>query len=850
MPANHNQGSLLNGFTTPTPLPAGVRGAPSRRGSRRVETLVCSADATSAVQRFLEREGLELVDAAAAAWGILLRCFGAQDDVAFGVIDDSWEASVRLQIDPGQPLNSWLREVANRVSEARRPAAGLLPNGNGQSASQPIGETAVACGSTLEEPQLPLLVEVSTSPAPALILTAHYDGARFLEGAVSNVLQSLATILESLASGTGAISELRLLSSRQVAQQLTEWCDKQVEYDRNKCIHEVFEEQVRRSPAATAITVRDRTLSYQELDRRANRLAHYLRKRGAGPDSIVAIYMDRSPEMVVGLLGILKAGAAYLPLDADYPPQRLQFMIQDSGSVLIVTQDRYLERFPGLQIVSIDGDWDRIAAESDEPPDRAADGHNLAYVIYTSGSTGKPKGVMVEHGQVANFFAAMDRVIGIELGVWLAVTSISFDISAFELFWTLGRGFHVVLLSEADKLTAEGQFSAGALMERHAVSHLQCTPSMANFLSSVPTFRQALRRVRKLMIGGEAFPPALAGQLMSLTPGEVYNMYGPTETTIWSATHRVQQNEQNIAIGRPIANTQIYILDCAGKLLPTGAIGELCIGGDGLARGYLNQQELTADKFETLTIREPRKERVYRTGDLARYRPNGEIEFMGRVDNQVKIHGHRVELEEIEALLGEHPEVRGAAVGPRDNANGVMPLVAYVVQHKQHASGPKELRFFLEERLPSYLIPAEFVFLDALPYTPNGKIDRKALATMREPLGNLRNDLSGARSLEDVISDTWKDALGLDTIAGSENLFDLGANSMLILQIASRLRELCGRDIAVTDLFKYPTISSLAAYLGNGSGREHQIKNSSARGRSRKEAMTRKVSRVRPGETA
>jgi amino acid adenylation domain-containing protein len=742
-----------------------------------------------------------------AAWAILLSRFSAQETVLFGIsIGSASTRPLQLTVDPGRTLRSWLREVSTQVTAV------------GHAASSHVShfETVIALTPHGGIPEgTPLVIEILESESELEIVSAYDDC--FAEGAIPRVLESLETLLEDLALNQGkTVSELSFVGQDQLNQQLILWNETQTPYPNQSCIHELLKEQVSRSPHQTALTFHNRNLSYLELDQQSTLLAHELCKLGAGPESVIGICMERSVEMIIGLLSILKSGAAYLPLDPAYPLDRLQFMLQDSEALLLLTQDHLAPRFGDIpqKILKFDSKRTPTSGPVGPVPGKTPESSNLAYVIYTSGSTGRPKGVMIEHRQVMNLFTGMDRVIGPEPGVWLAVTSVSFDISVLELFWTLARGFHVVVLPEEEKLTTTGDFSIPAQIARHSVSHLQCTPSMARVLVSSPAGLKALGSVKKLLIGGEALPSSLAKELTRATGGKVYNMYGPTETTVWSTTYQLAGHEHTIPIGRPIANTSVYILDRYLKPVPIGAPGELCIGGAGVARGYLKQPELSSEKFPENPFQGAGTQRIYRTGDLARYRPNGDLEYLGRIDNQIKVLGFRVEMEEIENALCRHPGVRAAAVVPKEKTPGEVRLVAYIVPGETNSSLSKDLRVFLQQKLPLQVIPSAFVFLDSLPSTPNGKVDRKALAALREVPENLLNGSTPA-DMEDLISGIWGEALGVDTISTSQNLFDLGATSMLMLEVTARLCEACGREILITDLFRYPTISALAAHLSN-----------------------------------
>jgi amino acid adenylation domain-containing protein len=630
--------------------------------------------------------------------------------------------------------------------------------------------------------------------------------------------------------------------------RLAEWNRTDVKFESDKCVHDLLEAQSHLTPEKTALICRDRSLTYRSLWEKVRRLSTHLRGLGVAPETIVAIMMDRSLDMMVALLGVLKAGGAYLALDPAFPSERIAFMLKDSDARVVLTQSNYttqLAESPATAIALDEFDFDDERTDlggtltSDQPAS------SLAYLMYTSGSTGTPKGVMVEHRNVVNFFAAMDRVIGTETGVWLAVTSISFDISVLELLWTLNREFTVVVQAGEDGLGASGDYSIAAQIQRHRVTHLQCTPTLAKALTRSTETLSAMRLLRKLFLGGEALPLSLANQLGETIASEIFNMYGPTETTVWSTTHKLTKAAASVPIGKPIANTDVYIVDDEGTLASIGAAGELYIGGDGVTRGYWRRPELTAERFIANRFDRERGGKLYRTGDLVRYRDDGEIEFIGRTDQQVKIRGFRIELGEIETVLGAHPAIHEAIVVARRDHSDNSFLAAYVVAKAGASVSAGELKDHARQTLPEYMIPSIISFISAMPLTPNGKTDRKALPNpgldrVREPA------ISGSASteLERVIADLWQDALGVDTVGLKVNLFDLGANSLSVAEVATSLRLRLKREIPLTDLFSYPTITALAAHL---SGRNGESTDHSDRGAVRRQAL---LSRGRRTSTA
>ena len=581
------------------------------------------------------------------------------------------------------------------------------------------------------------------------------------------------------------------------------------ESPRETTIVQSFERQRSRTPDAIAVVFAGHSLTYRELDDRSNQLARHLQRFGVQRETLVGVAVQRSLEMMVALLAILKAGGAYVPIDPGYPVQRTAFMIEDSQAPVILATEFTKPRLPQInaRIISIDGDADSIGKNNPDPIIAALDSQNLAYVIYTSGSTGKPKGVMIEHRNVVNFFAGMDRVIGSGPGVWLALTSISFDISVLELFWTLARGFQVIIHGD------EGTEMIPAAIRNYGVTHMQCTPSLARMVAIAPEGLTSLANLKKLLLGGEALPPLLVRQLRQAFHGEMYNMYGPTETTVWSTTFQIPEEFRSVLIGKPIINTQIYVLDSNLKPVAGGESGGLFIGGEGVARGYWMRPELTADRFLADPFRPGN--RIYRTGDIARFLPDENLEFLGRADFQVKLRGFRIEFGEIEVALENQEGVGQAVVIAREFKPEDKRLVAYIVPKTGFHPSTTTLRSALVSTLPDYMVPASFVFLDALPLTANGKIDRNALPA---PLAAEEHSSSTVlerpgNELESLIAQVWKDALGVDRVGVNENFFDLGAHSLMLAEVHAQLQQLLGRELSLVDLFQFPTVVALANHL-------------------------------------
>jgi amino acid adenylation domain-containing protein len=577
-------------------------------------------------------------------------------------------------------------------------------------------------------------------------------------------------------------------------------------------MHELFARQAAERPEAVAVEFLDRRLTYAELETRANQLAHHLVELGVGPEQLVGICTSRSLEMVVGVLGILKAGGAYVPVDPAYPAERQAYMLTDSGAPVIVTQEQLRSSLPAseAQIVCLDSDWPEIARRPRSAPDIAAHPEQLAYVIYTSGSTGKPKGVQIPHRALANFLTTMRERPGLTArDVLVAVTTLSFDIAGLELYLPLITGARVVI---APSEATEDSRALSSLLERSRASVMQATPTTWRMLiDSGWTGRAGM----KALCGGEALPVALADRLKAVGL-ELWNMYGPTETTIWSTCAQVMTQGQKLTIGRPIANTTLYILDEQMEPVAVGVAGELWIGGDGLARGYRGRSDLTAERFVAHPFDSTPGARIYRTGDLARYRLDGAVEFLGRIDHQVKVRGFRIELGEIETVLARHPAVIEAVVAARGSA-AEAELAAYVTQRESPAPA-HELRQHLAQTLPDYMVPSTVTTLEAFPLTPNGKVDRKALP---EPTRerSAAQELVGPRTeLERSLASIWERELDIHPLGVTDDFFDLGVTSIAAATLFAAIEHELGSSLPLGAIFRAPTIEKLARLIERSEG--------------------------------
>ncbi|MEW5928133.1 MAG: amino acid adenylation domain-containing protein [Gemmatimonadota bacterium] len=727
-----------------------------------------------------------------------------------------------------------------------------------------------------------LSVYLREEPDGALAALVELDTDLFARESVERWMRHYRRLLEAFAADPSlALADAPLLDEAERGRILRDWNRTAQPAESTGTVAELFAAQARRTPDAVALVAGSGSLTYADLAGRAAGIAADLSARGVGPESRVGILLERSPEMVAAMLGVLAAGAAYVPLDPAHPGERLAYMLADSGARVLLTQAGLAERAAefGGEVVALDVDDASAAIQppySPGPPPPASGGKgendtgaltprpplpmlgegendgaeesaavagcslfpvpcslSSAYVIYTSGSTGRPKGVVVEHRNVAAFFAAMTERVGGEPGTWLALTSIAFDISVLELLWTLTRGSTVVL--HAGREREGGGASVAELVRAHGVTHVQCTPSHAALLAADPDTLRALAGVRCMLLGGEALPGALAGQLREATAARLLNMYGPTETTVWSAAHEIVDPGLTVPIGRPIAGTQVYVLDAWMQPVPPGVAGELLIGGAGVARGYLGRPELTATQFFPDPFSGAAGARLYRTGDLARWRADGVLEFLGRADRQVKVRGHRIEPGEVESALDAHPDVRESVV-LADEGGGDGRLVAYFVPATGDAPPAAELRRHLAERLPEYMVPSLFVPLEHIPLTPNGKTDRDALAAAGASGIPAEAEYAPPRNAtEAVISEVWREVLGVERVGVRDHFFELGGTSVRIAAVQRALTERLGRPVAVVDLFRYPTVADLAAHLGAREADRAAVQ----RGQERAEALRR-----------
>lgn len=843
----------LSGFAPPTPFWVDrLPGAGSRPAAPGYDTLLLqfSAEETRFLHQAVQRHQITLNTLLQAAWALLLSRYSGESRVVFGAVRNCRKSAVggaenilgpvinilpvALQVSPADAVDRYLQDV-------RRQWLDLRPFEN-----TPLDRIYAWCGFTpgkllfesllnfqyqsfshylrslsnddLQWEQVwafqgagfPLNIGAFDENPFWLELT--YDRTRFEADVIERLLGHLKNLCLSLATAAPdqRLSDLPMLAEAERHQLIYGWNDTRQDFPAVGCVHHLFEAQVERTPEAVAVIGEGQSLTYRELEERANQLAHALQKQGVGPDVLTAVCMERSPETVVAVLAALKAGGAYLPIDPTYPAERLQFMLQDSLAPVTLTQQRLRDRLPlpQGQVICVDADWDRIAQEPRTPPNSNVGPEHLAYVIYTSGSTGQPKGAMIPHRALVNHmlwmmqtfpFSAADRVI--------QRTPFSFDASVWEFFGPLMCG--AALVVPRPGIHRE----IGELIEtiqREKVTVIQTAPAVLTLLANHPGFGECAS-LRHIFCGGEALPPDLPVLVQQKLPVQVHNLYGPSEACIDSTyfTWPFGQRLPAAPIGRPIANARIYILDANLQPVPIGVPGELYVAGAGVGRGYWRRPELTAERF----LPDPfyPGEMMYRSGDLARYWPDGLLEFLGRVDFQVKIRGLRVELEEIEAVLSSHPAVQQAVVRVwEDVVRQDQLLAAYIVLRAGQSVTEAELEAHAARQLPDYMLPRVYQFLEALPLSPSGKVDRKALPP---PMWDDRSAASfepPQGPLEQVLAEMWAELLGLERVGRGENFFALGGHSLLAMRLAAYVAEVFQSDLPLHLILENPTIAALA----------------------------------------
>jgi surfactin family lipopeptide synthetase C len=856
--------NLLDGINAPTFLASTPGGGNLQAGDP--EYAECEKrlpqSVTTALRALGAEHHLKLDTILQGAWALLLHRYSGEEDVTFGIEGDcrSWaketsEAMVgpfintvplRLRIVPEMAVITWLQEIKQqRLAILEHGHASLLDirQWSNVPADLPLFETILVfneCESTslLRSSREKLgsrtcklyqwngyPITLHAYAETGLFLRIIHDRQYFDHGFINRLLAHLNILLEAIARAPAKpLAHLPILTDAERRQVLVEWNATSVDYPRT-CLHQLFESQVERTPERIAVVFAGQQLTYRELNERANQVGHYLRKFGVGPDVLVGLFMERSLEMVIGIYGIIKAGGAYVPLDPEYPSERVEFMAKETKAPVLLTQKHLLSRLPrhDARVICLDTDWPEIARESADDTPNGVTEENLAYVIYTSGSTGKPKGVMNTHRGICNRLHWMQdayRLTGADR--ILQKTLFGFDVSVWEFFWPLLFGARLIVARPKGHL--DGNYLI-KLIQEQGVTTLHFVPSMLEVFLDYPEVAKCAS-LRRVICSGEALPRELQKRFFEKMSAELHNLYGPTEAAVdvTSWVCRRDCARRLVPIGRPVANTQLYILDRYLQPVPVGVIGELFIGGVQVARGYLNRPELTTEKFIPDPFSRVPGARLYRTGDLARYLADGTIEYLGRTDHQIKIRGIRIELGEIDAVLGSHKSVRQAVTTAREDTPGGKQLVAYLVLEDGEPPSAGDLRRYLKDRLPEQMVPSTFVIMEKFPLSANGKIDRQALPLPpAAPLMDKSNYVLPGTELERTVAAIWQEVLLLEKVGIHDNFFDLGGHSLRMAQVHSRLRSRLGREFPLLEMFSNPTVFSLACFLSQHDNKQHPL---------------------------
>ncbi|MFN6487002.1 MAG: non-ribosomal peptide synthetase [Nostoc sp. DedQUE03] len=839
----------LQGFENPTSL---IGNREQEQGIYHEQTFQLSQTVTEKLQYVARQHHLTLNNLVQGAYALLLYRYSStsltinsgESDVVFGATVSGRPPTlagvdsmvgllintlpIRVQVSGKAELLPWLKQLQKQAFEQEQYAYYSLaeiqqlsdiPPGMPLFESllvfenYPLDSAEQKSQKTLEISHLrcfertnyPLTVVVN--PASQLSGRIVYDTNRFDQETIVRMIGHFQTLLTGMATNLQQyISQLSLLSAAEQEELILQENSQNINYIHYKCIHSLFEEQVEKTPDAVALVYEKQHLTYRELNNRANQLAHYLQALGVKPEVRVGICVERSLLMVIGMLAILKAGGAYIPLDPAYPTDRLAFMLEDVQTSILLTQTHLCDRIPihNQTVVNLDSDWEIIAQHKKENLLSKVNPENLAYIIYTSGSTGIPKGTEVTHRSIIGFMFGVDYIHLDAKQIWLQHSSISWDALTLELWTPLLYGGRCVLYP--DKIPTPEKLNH--IIQEQGVNTLFLTTALFNLM--IDTMPQGLSGVKQLLFGGESVSVPHVHRALKLLPRtQLINGYGPSECTVFTCCYPIpQQEHHSIPIGKPIGDRQVYLLDKDLHRVPLGVPGELYVGGASVARGYLNQPTLTSEKFIPNPFVEG--DTLYKTGDLIRRLPDGNLEFIGRIDTQVKIRGFRIELGEIEVVLIQHPEIKQVVVMARENETGNKYLVAYLVA-KDNPPNPSSLRNFLKTKLPDYMIPAAFVFLEVFPLTPNGKINRRALPTPNVEQRNLEVDFVAPRTpTEQELVTIWVEVLKVKQVGIHDNFFDLGGHSLLATQVISRLREAFCLDFSLRYLFENPTIAELA----------------------------------------
>ena len=830
--------------------------------NKAIQTINLSAITTSLLHSLAKKHQVTLNTIVQGAWVLLLSKYKGEEDIIFGTTVSGRPHTlthansmiglfintlpVRVKINNRQLLIAWLKQIQEQQIEARQYEYTPLVDIQRWSeipGNVPLFESIVVFENypeekiSLKESGLNLEIKIcdrferdnyplglTAIPGNELLLRIDYEKVKgFDDTTIYRMLGHLKTLLESMITHPQqSLSEFSLLTETEKQQLLVEWNNTEAEYPEDKCLHQLFEEQVEKTPDAVAVSFKSQQLTYKELNHRANQLAHYLQQQGVKPEVKVGIYLERSLEVSIAILGVLKAGGVYIPIDPNYPNKRVATILEDAQVELILSQFQLETELQTelssnqTKCINLDRSSHVIAQHSTDNCLNQIDSENLAYVIYTSGSTGKPKGVAVSHKSLVNYTLEIAKQFELKMSDRvLQFASIGFDVVVEELFPTWISGGNVLFPGNSIPLSCR-EFQQLIELEQITVFNPP-TAYWHQWISELLAAQQTVPScVRLVIVGGERISPERLRQWQSFSIPLVHG-YGLTETTVTSTLYQLNtdtkllETGKELPIGKPIANTQIYLLNSLLQPVPVGVAGEIYIGGEGIARGYLNRPELTAEKFIPNPFDNHLASRLYKTGDLARYSENGEIEYIGRIDYQVKLRGFRIELREIEAVLNQHLAVAEGLVLLREDIPGNPGLVAYVTLQPKQTITISELRRELESKLPNYMMPSAFVILEALPLTPNGKIDRKALpAPDFSQLIAETECLAPSTPTQKILAGIWHEILGVERVGVSDNFFELGGHSLLLTQLISKLRQIFQIELPLRILYESPTVASLA----------------------------------------
>ncbi|MGM0887833.1 MAG: non-ribosomal peptide synthase/polyketide synthase [Bacillota bacterium] len=838
----------LRGFTAPTLL--GLESKEQEKGYTEKVTYL-SEEQTQALQNWAKRNRLTLNTVIQGAWAYLMGRYSGEDDIVYGVTSSGRPTEIidvenivgpfittsptRIQLIDDIKVMDWLQKIQEDEIERRQYEYASLTEIQGWSEvprgtplfhnlyvfeNYPVkeessGNLEIGELEGVEQTHYPLGLTVV--PESQLLLKLKYDRSKFNGLTIERMLGHLSQVLKQMIENVDqTLSELVYVTEIEQKQLLEEWNDNAAAYPRESVIHKMFEDQVNRTPDTVAVVDENHQLTYRELNEKANQLAHYLQKCGIGTESMVGLCFQRSVEMIVGLIGILKAGSAYVPLDPSYPESHRRYILEDTGIQVLVTNEALKGWIPEeVEVVCLDRDQAMISLESTLSPICKVTGENLAYVIYTSGSTGNPKGVLVQHHSVLNLSYGLQKevfsnVIPVNMRVGLNA-SIAFDSSVKQLQMLLyGSSLYII----SNEVRSDPQQFVSYIRE-NKLEMFDITPSLLQLLidEGLLETNDSVHVPSKVLVGGEAIMPSLWEQLVEEDHIHFYNVYGPTECTVDATCYRIKKDSKRVTIGRPLPNVQAYVLDGNRLPVPVGVTGELYIGGAGLARGYLNRPELTSERFIPHPFNEG--ERLYRTGDLVRYLADGHLDYLGRIDNQVKIRGFRIELGEIEANLESHPSVKEAVVLIREDQTGDQRLVAYVVGE----GSMLEWREHLKRQVPNYMVPSNFIEVDAIPLTTNGKVDRKALNSLTiQRESTFSTPIIPRDEIEYQLITIWQDLLQIEDVHINDDFFNRGGHSLLVIKLISKVREKFGKEIKVSALIKNPTVEGIACLIRENHG--------------------------------